>query len=473
MKITLFLIFSLWLISCGDNNTSSSDFDPCNPNQCENSLIPHKTMCQKISDTDFKCICESGYTLDMETNLCVLPEVTPCEPNPCKEEHKTACTPTGTHQNDYTCSCDDNYYEDNKNCLLEPICQEDSCTQAHKTVCDVKNHQIVCSCDNGFTENQQGTCEESHDFKIRVMAANITSGRKQSYKPNGIRIFKAIKPDIVLIQEFNYLDEYNDTLPIREFIDIAFGTEFNYFRGTGRIPNGVISRFPIVESGNWNDSSVNDRSIVWVKIKLPNNKYLWSISVHLSTKKNLTGARDSINAIIAKNIPTEDYIVYGGDFNTKSRTAGTVNKLGEIFNVSAPWPIGYNDFSNHYTCYKCYKNYDSAEDCGSKFNCDQSATSYERDDPYDWVIADKNNLNSLQIPTVYCNKNNPDDCLSFDSGLVFDSRDYTQEKLDKYFYPVKVGDCSREPEFIPEGENIDDYMNFQHMAVIKDFNIPN
>jgi hypothetical protein len=302
------------------------------------------------------------------------------------------------------------------------------------------------------------------------MAANITSGRKQSYKPNGIRIFQALKPDIVLIQEFNYLDEYGDNLPITEFISKAFGNDFHYFRGSGRIPNGVISRFPIIEHGNWNDSSVNDRSIVWAKIKLPNNKFLWAISVHLSTKYHSKGAKDSIDAILQKNIPPEDYIVYGGDFNTKSRTEGTLTTLERVFKVTAPFPEGYNDFSDHMTCYKCYNNYSSSEECGNKFNCSASATSYERDDPYDWILADKNNLSKLQTSTEYCNEN--DDCLVFDNGLVFDSRDYTQEELDEYFYPVKVGDCSRNPEILPEGENLDDYMNFQHMAVIKDFLIP-
>ena len=48
---------------------------------------------------------------------------------------------------------------------------------------------------------------------IRVIAANLTSDNKQSYSPDngnhsnpegaGARILKALKPDIVMIQEFN------------------------------------------------------------------------------------------------------------------------------------------------------------------------------------------------------------------------------------------------------------------------------
>lgn len=40
---------------------------------------------------------------------------------------------------------------------------------------------------------------------FRAMAANISTGNNQSYDPgHGIRIFKAVKPDIVMIQEFRY-----------------------------------------------------------------------------------------------------------------------------------------------------------------------------------------------------------------------------------------------------------------------------
>jgi len=474
MKIFILLLFiSVFIISCDSNENSSSDV--CTSNPCADSKIPHKTICKLIDDNDFECICESGYFTD--NGSCKKEEVKPCEPNPCIIDHKTICI---EDNNTYKCLCDEGYYQNNEECLLEPICNENSCTEIHKTVCDIKNHKIKCSCDIDFTENQEGICEESHDFKIRIMAANITSGRKQSYKANGIRMFQALKPDIILIQEFNYLDEYDDNLPIRDFVNIAFGIEFNYFRGTGRLPNGVISKYPIIESGNWNDSSIDDRSIVWVKIKLPNNKFLWAVSVHLSTKNNLTGAKDSIKEILEKNIPSDDYIVYGGDFNTKSRTSGTITELAKVFNVSAPWPKGYNNFSDIYTCYKCYINYESAEECGTKFDCDVSATSYERDDPYDWIIADKNNLHKLQVPTIYCSENNTSDCLVFDDGLVFDSRDFSQSLLNTYFSPILKGDCDRcikasygdDEAYYREGcdrENNDDYMNFQHMAVVKDF----
>jgi len=153
----LILIFSIWLISCGDNNNNSSNIDFCKDNPCAKSLIPHKTVCNPIPN-DFECICENGYT--EENGTCKKIEITPCSPNPCTEENKTICTTTGTENSDFTCSCDENYYKSNGNCLKEPSCQENSCTETHKTVCEVENHKIKCSCDANYQENDQGICEK-------------------------------------------------------------------------------------------------------------------------------------------------------------------------------------------------------------------------------------------------------------------------------------------------------------------------
>ena len=159
MKTTLFLIFSLFILSCGDNNSSTSNIDPCSPNQCAKSLIPHKTVCKKTSDTDFECVCEQGYTDN--NGSCKAIEITPCSPNPCINNavaHKTICTVVDT---DFQCNCEQGYYQNEAgNCLKEPTCDANSCTEAHKTICNIENHKIICSCDSGFNQNEQGTCEK-------------------------------------------------------------------------------------------------------------------------------------------------------------------------------------------------------------------------------------------------------------------------------------------------------------------------
>src|SRR5436190_5004689 len=90
---------------------------------------------------------------------------------------------------------------------------------------------------------------------VRIMASNLTSGNNQRYEAAGMDILKAMRPDVVAMQEFNYSSAtqgINTTAALREMIDNTFGTNFVYFRQTGvNIPNGVVSRYPIINSGVW------------------------------------------------------------------------------------------------------------------------------------------------------------------------------------------------------------------------------
>src|ERR1035438_5241802 len=89
------------------------------------------------------------------------------------------------------------------------------------------------------------------NVNVRVMAANL-NGNTQSYQPFALRILQGLKPDVVAIQEFNYSN--NAAADFRVMIDAAFGTNFVYYRephtASGDIPNGIISRWPIVNSGS-------------------------------------------------------------------------------------------------------------------------------------------------------------------------------------------------------------------------------
>ncbi len=105
---------------------------------------------------------------------------------------------------------------------------------------------------------------------LRVVAANLTSDNKQSYSPDngnhsypegaGARILKALKPDIVMIQEFN------TSGPLRQWVNQTFGKDYDFMQEKGmQISNGTISRFPIVESGSWDDPVISNREFAWAK----------------------------------------------------------------------------------------------------------------------------------------------------------------------------------------------------------------
>ena len=260
------------------------------------------------------------------------------------------------------------------------------------------------------------------DERIRIVAANLTSGNGQNYDPGeGARILQGLKPDIVLVQEFNYLN--NTPANFRSWVDVNFGQTFSYVREpvSVQIPNGVVSRYPILASGAWTDSAVSNRKFMWARIDIPGAKDLWVISVHFlttSASNRNSEASQILSYIAAQGIPASDYVALGGDFNTTSRTEACINTLSSYFTTSGPFPIDQAGNGN---------------------------TNANRNSPYDWVLADSD-LHAVRTSVIL-------GANTFASGLVFDSREYSPLPT-----PVLVGDSGAS--------------GMQHMAVVRDFLIP-
>lgn len=259
--------------------------------------------------------------------------------------------------------------------------------------------------------------------RIRLVAANLTSGNNQSYDPgHGGRILDGLNPDIVMIQEFNYLPG-NGATEIRNWVTSVFGPEYDYYRESGSsIPNGVISRYPILDAGTWQDTAASNREFVWARLDIPGSIDLWAVSVHLLTRDAPTRdteaaqLRDYINA----NVPAGDYLVIGGDFNTRSRTEAALTTFSTIVHTAAPYPVDQNGDGD---------------------------TNAGRSSPYDWVLLDSQ-LKALQVPvTIGAN--------SFPNGLVVDTRVYT---------PIA--------DLAPALASDSGASMMQHMAVVIDVRIP-
>jgi endonuclease/exonuclease/phosphatase family metal-dependent hydrolase len=264
---------------------------------------------------------------------------------------------------------------------------------------------------------------QTTNVTVRVMSANL-NGNTQSYQPFAFRIFQGLKPDIVAIQEFNYSN--NAPSDIRAMVDSAFGTNFVYFRenyiGSGDIPNGVISRYPIVASGSWVDTvqSQPNRGYAWTQIHLPGTNDLYVLSVHLLTSSATDRASEATNlkALMQANFPSNAWVVLAGDFNTDTRTEAAMVTFGSFLSDN-PIPTD--------------------AEAGGNPN-----TSVNRNHPHDYVLP---NFSFTNFTTASVFPSH-----SFSNGLVFDSRVYTPLSDVS---PVQFGDSS----------------NAQHMAVSKDFNI--
>lgn len=261
---------------------------------------------------------------------------------------------------------------------------------------------------------------------VRVMAANLTSGTQQLYETPGINIFKGLKPDIVAIQEFNYASKPSTPAQIRTLVDAAFGTSFHYSRETDAsysIPNGIISRYPVLASGSWedHDAGVNDRGFAWAQIDLPGTNELHVVSVHLKASSGDSARRAAeaaeLKALITTNLPDNSWFIVAGDFNLHNETEAALSTF-KTFLRDHPVPT----------------------DAVSGGDADTSADRTKR---YDRVLVSFALTNSLTNVVIGAH--------SFPNGLVFDSAIYTP-----------LGDVA--PVAVT-----DSHVNgMQHMAVVKD-----
>jgi endonuclease/exonuclease/phosphatase family metal-dependent hydrolase len=287
---------------------------------------------------------------------------------------------------------------------------------------------LVTACGEGtgvIDEGLDGTGETTSMLgppgHVRIAAGNISSGAKQSYDPgNGLRILKAVQPDVALLQEFNFGD--NSPTALRSFVDQALGTDYTYVRGnTGeQIPNGILTRYPVRQSGTWVDPTVNGtRGFTWALIDVPGEVDLFAVSVHLSTT-NATNRQTEAAALVAQleaAVPAGAYVVLGGDFNTGSRTEPALTTLGQVFTVTGPWPVDQQGNGN---------------------------TSATRSKPYDWVLASPA-LDARHVDTTLGAE-------VFPAGAVIDTR---------VFSPIS--------DLSPALPDDSAAVAMQHMAVVRDF----
>jgi endonuclease/exonuclease/phosphatase family metal-dependent hydrolase len=262
---------------------------------------------------------------------------------------------------------------------------------------------------------------------FRVMAANL-NGNLQSYQPFALRILQGLQPDVLAIQEFNYGN--NTSNDFRAMLDGTLGTNYVWFRESGySIPNGIISRWPIVASGSWEDVDVgvNDRGFAWAQIKLPSGHTLFVVSVHLKASTgsdNVTrraAEAASVKELIRTNSPAGAFVIVAGDFNLHSPTEGALNTF-KTFLSDSPIPT----------------------DAATSGDPD---TNQGRDERYDYVLPDFSLATNL-VPVVLGGRVFPD-------GLVFDSRKWFIEQLNALHANLQPADSGLA----------------QHMAVAKDFRV--
>lgn len=172
--------------------------------------------------------------------------------------------------------------------------------------------------------------------KVRLVSANISSGNRQSYEGHAARIFQALHPSVVLVQEFNVPNDDRAS-----FVRSTFGGEYTYsVEADSSIPNGVISRFPILAHGEWKNSVPNaNRDYAWARIEMPGGDRMLAVSVHLRTKAGPRASEErELVEFINKSRQSGDVVVLGGDFNHDASLAAEMAGAAEFLNLGAPAP---------------------------------------------------------------------------------------------------------------------------------------
>ncbi len=268
--------------------------------------------------------------------------------------------------------------------------------------------------------------------RLRIAAANITSGNHQTYDPgHGIRILQAVQPDIVALQEMNYGD--NSPAAMEEFVEKTFGKGFHFYRETNpkyKIPNGIVSRYPILEAGSWPGPSVPDRGFAYAAVKLPGKQVLWVVSVHLHTKSAESRRAEAqvLLANLQKKVKTGDFITIAGDMNIKGDKEFALDVLSVLVD----------------------EKHKPDDGLGNR------KTNAPRSKLYDRILVSPS-LNAFHVPVEIDLKTNDPNPLKnksvFPEGLVFDTR------VVKPLPP-------------PALENDSGSANMQHMLIVQDYLIP-
>ena len=255
-----------------------------------------------------------------------------------------------------------------------------------------------------------------------VLAANLTDRSEADefrYIGTSERIFKGLRPDVVAIQEWLVTNASR-----RAYVDAVFGTNYDFFVESysgADIPNGIISRWPIVASGEWEDTQVAYRDFAWATIDLPGTQELHVISVHLqsgsATADEATRKKEAAiltNQIRRANWPAADFIVVAGDFNVPNRSDDSLLTLSNVVS-DARQP---------------------ADQAGDK------DTNMTRGAPYDYVLP--NFLLNARHAALTVGG------IAFPEGMVFDSRIWSPPPA-----PIQTNDSAG--------------TDMQHLAVMKKF----
>lgn len=136
--------------------------DLCHPGVADCSLVENTICARPPGETEFECLCISGYVYDLAGKRCISPPVQPgdpCEPSlaPCTNFPNTTCT--WTPEFGYSCRCVGGLITEDGTCFKVPEFPGDRCSLTQAPCVSVTNTSCLrdghfsytwCKCGDGF-----------------------------------------------------------------------------------------------------------------------------------------------------------------------------------------------------------------------------------------------------------------------------------------------------------------------------------
>jgi subtilase family serine protease len=116
--------------------------------------------------------------LEYDTNAYNLEVLTPscngvdCNSGVCDftENGQTICVCDEGYTGDFCDTCEMGYHGLNGECILDEVCDDNSCVEAFKESCSINDGIVVCSCNNGYDEDLDGNCIINCDSDVNSQA---------------------------------------------------------------------------------------------------------------------------------------------------------------------------------------------------------------------------------------------------------------------------------------------------------------
>lgn len=168
--------------------------------------------------------------------------------------------------------------------------------------------------------------------KIRILTLNMHKGftvfNRRFILPELREAVRTLSTDIVFLQEVHgtqheHAQRFSNwpTSSQYEFLADSMWPEYSYGRNAvyphGDHGNALLSKYPIVRHQNLDVSigTIEQRGLLHSVLKLPDNKELHAICVHLGLRESHRQQQLELMCKLVESLPEKDPVVIAGDFN--------------------------------------------------------------------------------------------------------------------------------------------------------------